>query len=157
MIGVIDPDTERFKWHFVGPSHHQHSPRYVGNNRILFFDNYGGSTSRGTSRIIAVDVETQAFETVFPKDGRELPETEFFSDTAGHLDISDSRDRVLVSWTHQGLVWEIDIESGDVLWELVNTHLVEEQAARVSVYTAKYVQSADFPMNGGILPAPGQD
>ena len=68
-IGVLDPETELFKWHFQGPSHHQHSPRFLGNDVIVFLDNLGGQVSRGTSRILAVNVDSSAFESVFPKAG----------------------------------------------------------------------------------------
>src|SRR4030095_186146 len=46
-IGVLDPETELFKWHFDGPSHQQHSPRFLGKNAIVFLDNLGGQISRG--------------------------------------------------------------------------------------------------------------
>ncbi len=150
-IAVLDMTTERIKWQSGGPSHHQHSPRFIGGNRLLLFDNYGGRTSRGTSRILSVDVATREYQTVFPKEGRKLPDMPFMSDTAGHIDVSDAGDRILVSFTHQGLVWEIDVATGEVLWELVNTHPVDGRPARISVYTAKYVNNVRFPVNGGEL------
>lgn len=151
MIGVIDPKTERFKWHFVGPSHRQHSPRFAGNNRIIMFDNYGGPLSRGTSRVVSVDVGQDAYGTLFPADNAELPKAPFMSSTAGYIDVSESGDRILVSFTHQGLVWEIDSKSGEILWEFINTHQVDGKPARISVYTAKYVKAATFDVNHGHL------
>ncbi|MGH8222801.1 MAG: arylsulfotransferase family protein, partial [Woeseiaceae bacterium] len=93
-IGVLDTVTGRFKWQSGGASHHQHSPRFLGDNRLLFFDNLGGRMSRGTSRILAVDVGTHEYETIFPREGRELPEMPFMSDTAGHIDVSGAGDRI---------------------------------------------------------------
>jgi hypothetical protein len=148
-IGVIDPETGVFKWHFQGPAHQQHSPRFVGNNRIAYLDNLGGTVSRGTSRLLTVDVGTSSVETVFPRSGTPLPETTFKTKNAGHIDTSPAGDRLLASWTRQGLVWEIDMATGEVLWELVNTHPVDDRSARISVYTAKYVPSIGFPTNGG--------
>lgn len=150
-IGVLDLETERFKWHFDGPSHHQHSPRFLGKNRVLMFDNYGGRVSRGTSRILEVNVEDNSYRTVFPPDNAELPEIPFMSDTAGHIDVSEDGERILVSFTHQGLIWEIDVASGELLWEFVNTHKVDGKPARISVYTAKYVGQMSFDTNGGNL------
>ncbi len=149
MVGVMDVETERFKWHFVGPSHHQHSPRFLGDGRVVYFDNYGGAQSRGTTRILAVDVATNRYETVFPKPGNDLPDRPFISKTAGHVDVSDDGRRILVSWTHQGLVWEIDVETGEILWELVNSHPIGERTGRISVYTAKFVSNMNFVGNGG--------
>lgn len=149
MVGVIDPVTERFKWHAVGSSHHQHSPRFHLDNTILAFDNWGGRLSRGKTRILAIDVGSGDTSSVFPRDEAVLPQTPFSSDTAGHFDLNPSSERMLVSFTHQGLVWEIDVASGEVLWEFVNTHPVDGKPARISVYTAKYVGATDFELNYG--------
>jgi hypothetical protein len=151
MVGVIDPLTERFKWHALGSAHHQHSPRFRRNNTILAFDNWGGRLSRGKTRILSLDVTSRNVTNVFPRDDAALPQTRFTTDTAGHLDLDPSGQRMLVSFTHEGLVWEIDVETGEILWEYVNTHPVEGRPARVSVYTAKYVGAIDFELNHGNL------
>jgi hypothetical protein len=150
-IGVLDPETELFKWHFDGPSHQQHSPRFLGKNAIVFLDNLGGQISRGTSRIVTVDADSRAFENVFPRRGMVLPGAVFKTKTSGSIDIAPAGDRILVSWTHSGLVWEIDVRSGELLWEFVNTHLVDGRPGRISTYTAKYVPAPTFEMNGGRL------
>jgi len=150
-IGVLDPDTELFKWFYVGSSQHQHSPRFRKDNQVMLFDNYGGRISRGISRVLTVDVTSHQSTIAFPRVNSELPEMPFFSNTAGHIDLDKSGDRVLVSFTHQGLVWEIDIDSGEILWQFVNTHPVQGRPARISVYTAKYVEQIAFPTNGGTL------
>jgi hypothetical protein len=147
-IGVLDKDTNLFKWFYVGAMHHQHSPRYYKQNRILVFDNYGGRIDRGLSRILSVDVGSGETRIIYPPDGAELPPQAFLSVTAGHLDIHPSQTRLLTAWTHQGTVWEIDITSGEVLWEFTNTHPVSGKPARASVYTAKYVDDLAFPLNG---------
>ena len=151
-VAVLDPVTERFKWHAVGSSHHQHSPRFYRNNTIFAFDNFGGRLSRGQSRILAIDVGTHVTKTIFPRDDAALPDMPFDSDTAGHIDVDPSKSHILVAFTHQGLVWEIDVNTGEILWEFVNTHSVDGKPARVSVYTAKYVKDLDFDLNYGILP-----
>ncbi|MDH3691406.1 MAG: hypothetical protein OEU36_18355 [Gammaproteobacteria bacterium] len=148
-VGVLDKDTNLFKWFYVGSAHHQHSPRYGRNGHVFLFDNYGGRESRGISRVLSVDVNTRMSQAVFPRNGVRLPTRAFHSDTAGHMDLNLTGDRVLVSFTHQGLVWEVDIEKGEIVWEFVNTHLVDGRPARVGVYSASYVGEVDFAMNGG--------
>jgi DNA-binding beta-propeller fold protein YncE len=150
-IGVLDPDTETFKWFYVGAPHEQHSARFYTDNRILLFDNYGGRISRGTSRVLSVNLGSSLAETVFPRPDSSLPQHAFYSDTAGHIDIDPAGNRVLVAFTHQGLVLEIDAGTGEVLWEFVNTHPVDGRPGRVSVYTAKYAGGIAFPMNSGEL------
>jgi len=148
-VGVLDPETKLFKWFYVGALQSQHSPRFHGNNRVLVFDNLGGLKKNGISRIMGIDVTTGEARTVFPKAGVSIPSRSFFSKTAGHIEVHPDQQRMLVSWTHQGLIWEIDIESGEVLWEAVNTHKTNGRHARVSVYTSFYVHDVNFPMNRG--------
>jgi hypothetical protein len=101
------------------------------------------------TRILSIDVDSRKTTTVFPKEGTSLPELPFQSATAGHIDLDPSGKRMLVSFTHQGLVWEIDTESGEILWEFVNTQPVKGRPARVNVYTAKYAGALNFELNSG--------
>jgi len=151
-VGVLDPDTNLFKWFYIGAVQYQHSPRFYGDNQILIFDNLGGSEKNNPSRVVAIDVSSGNAHTVFPRKDIKIPSQSFFSEMAGHIDVHADQKRMLVSWTHQGLVWEIDIESGEVLWEYINTHPVENLFGRLPVYTATYVNKLDFPLNRGKLP-----
>jgi len=151
-IGILDPDTSLFKWFYIGSIQYQHSPRFYGDNQILIFDNFGGSEKDNSSRVVAIDVSSGHAQTIFPRKDVKIPSKSIFSETAGHIDINDDQKRMLVSWTHQGLVWEIDIESGEVLWEYINTHPVGSAFGRIPVYTATYVNKLDFPLNKGKLP-----
>jgi hypothetical protein len=148
-FGVLDPKTELFRWFYVGASHHQHSPRYLGNGRVIVFDNYGNPISRGKTRVLAVDVASHQSETLFPREGSQLPETTFFSQSGGHIDVSPARDRMMVSFSLQGLAWEIDVSTGEILWEFVNTHSVAGKPTRLELFVVKYVQAMDFEPNGG--------
>lgn len=150
-IGVLDPQSERFRWFYTGALHNPHSPRFYRDNRILVFDNLGGKISRGISRIVAIDVSLGGSVTLFPKPGAPLPERRFYSKNAGHLDLHPDRRRLLASWTHQGLIWEIDLQQGEVLWEYVNIHPIQGHPARVPVYTARYIPGLDFSLNHGRL------
>jgi hypothetical protein len=151
-VGVLDPDSSLFKWFYVGAVQYQHSPRFYGDNQILVFDNLGGSSKNNASRVAAIDVSSGHVQTVFPRKDIKIPPRSFFSDKGGHIDVNADQKRMLVSWTHKGLVWEIDIESGEVLWEYINTHPVGNSFGRIPVYTATYVNKLDFPLNRGKLP-----
>jgi outer membrane protein assembly factor BamB len=151
-VGVLDPDTGLFKWFYIGAIQYQHSPSFLDNNRILVFDNLGGSEKDNPSRVVAINVASGHAQTVFPRKDIKIPSRSFFSEEAGYIDVNADQKRMLVSWTHQGLVWEIDIESGEVLWEYLNTHPVDNSFGRLPVYTATYVYKLDFPLNIGILP-----
>jgi hypothetical protein len=151
-VGVLDPRNNLFKWFYIGAVHHQHSPRFQGENRVLVFDNRGGRNSRGKSRIVAIDISDGSAKTIFPIPDDKKKYSEFFSRTAGHIDVHPQQERMLVSWTHQGLVWEIDIESGKVLWEYINTHKVGDRYGRIWVCTSLYITDLEFEVNGGQLP-----
>jgi hypothetical protein len=47
---------------------------------------------------------------------------DFFSDVAGHFDLDPTRSRALVALYDQGRVIEVDLRSGQTLWEYANIH-----------------------------------
>ena len=65
---------------------------------------------------------------------------------AGHLDLHRDRKRVLMAVCEQGVVWEVDLPSGRVLWEYIYVH-PNEDGKREEIETAKYVYNASFPFN----------
>lgn len=148
-VGILDPADGKFKWFHTGTTQHQHSPRYFRDNKILVFDNYGGKVEEGTSRIVAIEVGTGRAETVFPREDTTVPDREIWSKVAGFIDIHPSNQRILVSFSNQGLLWEIDTNTGEVLWEFVNTHPIDGRPGRVNLLTARYADHLDFLMNGG--------
>lgn len=150
-MGVLDPTTEEFKWFHTGTTQHQHSPRFFRDNKTVVFDNYGGNISEGTSRVVAITVGTGESEVVLPRDGVTYPERDIQSKVAGFIDIHPGQSRMLVSFSEQGLLWEIDTDTGDVLWEFVNTHTIDGRPGRVNLFAARYAGHLSFPMNGGEL------
>lgn len=150
-IAVMDTATERIKWHQTGFFNQQHSPRFHNESQILLFDNLGGETRLGISRILALDVSSPISRIVYPANSTALSDVDIYSKTAGHIDLSRDGSRALVAWTHAGLISEVDIKSGQLLWQWINNHAVGEQTGRLSVYTAKYVHDANFAMNAGVL------
>ncbi len=148
-VAVLDPHTAQVKAFTFGKTSQQHSPRFVGDNRVLVFDNKGGARDSGGSRVISIDLGTQDAQTVFP--GESTPKSvAFFSESAGHIDVHEDGTRALVSASRQGRVLEVDLRTGDVLWEYVNTHDIgrfleakgrdaETRFGRFTVTSAYYV------------------
>ena len=120
-VAVVDRRSRRIKWLTSGTMISQHSPRFVGDNRILVFDNRGGTRidEKGGSRIISIDVASHLTETVFPKTEDELS-LDFYSDVAGHIDLDQRSTRALVSVYDQGRILEVDLATGRILWEYDN-------------------------------------
>jgi len=151
-MAVLDGDTARVKWTASGLTLRQHAPRYLGANSILAFDNEGGPVDKGGSRIVKIDLASRDVSTLFPA-ADTPPELNFFSKIAGHIDLDASRSRALVSLTMQGRVLEIDLRTGDVLWEYdhiqdvgdyMGSQAEDERFARFGINGAYYVEDASF-------------
>ena len=122
-LAVIDPTTRRVKWLIAGVTIRQHSPHFIGNNEILVLDNQGGRVDQGGSRLVRINLASDSVETVYPRPNSD--ERDFFTEAAGYNDLSARRDRALVALSQQGRVLEIDLKSGEVLWEFKNVNDVD--------------------------------
>jgi hypothetical protein len=142
-IAILDPGTRRFKWMCAGATLRQHCPRIVGDD-VLLLDNKGGPARLGGSRLVSIDLETRLPSTAFPKGSDAEFANPFFTDVAGHLDLV-SPDRALVTLTARSEIWEVDLGTGESLWEYV--YVDPETRERRPLYTAKYVRNVDFEFN----------
>jgi hypothetical protein len=61
----------------------------------------------------------------------------------GHLDINRDGRRALLSISGEGTIWEIDLHTGEVLWEYVYVHPGGD-GVRQEIRTAKYMYEAGF-------------
>ena len=154
MVALLDKEGGTVKHAVVGRTVAQHSPKFLPDGQVLVFDNQGGAKNLGGSRIVRIDLQSGDLEVVFPKpdDKQWLP---FFTETAGHLDVSGDGTRALVSSTDQGKVLEIDVSSGEVLWTYHNWHDIadyvrthdldiDSQSALFATYGAYYVPRPDY-------------
>lgn len=70
LVLVVDPESERVKWHASGPFILQHDPDFIGDGWIGIFDNRWDRTRRGTmlggSRIVALQPHTDSLKHLFP-------------------------------------------------------------------------------------------
>jgi Arylsulfotransferase (ASST) len=153
-IAVMDRATTRIKWAASGLTLRQHAPRFLGGNSILAFDNLGGPADKGGSRLAKIDLASHAVATLFPA-ANTPSELNFFSEFVGHIDLNAGRSHALVSLTMQGRVVEIDLQTGQVLWEYDNVHDVtpymktsgqgtDQRYARFGITGAYYVQTIGF-------------
>jgi hypothetical protein len=158
-LAVLDHETRLVKWISIGRSVQQHSPRYIGNDQLLIFDNLGGRHRQGGSRLLQLNMQSDAAATLFP-----LPSTpdeiDFLSVTGGQIALNHDNSRALVSLSRQGRSLEIELASGRVLWEYINTHDVSETVpndsgspiyGRFATQTMVYVDEPSFELNGGRL------
>ena len=143
-VGILDAVTRRFKWTTTGSTMRQHSPRFY-HNGILMVDNLGGDTALGGTQIVHVDFSRGLPRTVFPLSAESMPD-KCYTKGSGHLDLHRDGKRALFATALQGVVWEIDLQDGRVLWEYIHA-IQHEQGVRRMVLTAKYVYNSTFPLN----------
>ena len=126
-VAVIDGRSRRIKWLTSGTVIAQHNPRFAGDNRILVFDNRGGTRidEKGGSRIISIDVASHSPETIFPRSEDALP-LNFYSHVAGHFDLDRTKSRALVSVHDQGRIIEIDLATAQIMWDYANVQDISE-------------------------------
>lgn len=154
FVGVIDARTQAFAWTLTGPTIRQHSAKFWKDNKILVFDNLGGTEAAGTTRIVSVDTLTDKLETLFPRSGQRPPADDFRSHRGGVINLHPDGNRILAAFAYPGgYLWEIDLRTGAVLWEYRNVEKIADQTLRFVTYMAEYATDIRFELNHGRLPA----
>lgn len=143
-IGILNPETESFSWISTGLTLRQHSPRFNKGN-LLVFDNLGGDSSVSPTRVAKIDLDRRRSTTVFPAPNTKLPRKPF-SRMAGYIDINPDGRRALVVFAYQSVIWEIDIPTGEILFEYIYAKPGSHPESR-KIATAQYYYGLDFPMN----------
>ena len=160
-LAVLDKDTKLVKWSSSGRTLLQHSPIFHSEGRILAFDNLGGDSQKGGSRIISIDVDSNSARTVFPTN-QSPDDLNFYTHNGGHLEVHPTGARALVALTRQGRILEIDLLSGKAIWDYVNVHEIDRSLVstregsendrpafgRFSTSGGYYVINPEFAFNG---------
>jgi hypothetical protein len=142
LVAALDSTLTTVKWASIGHAVQQHSPRILPDGSILVFDNLGGPAKLGGSRLLRLRYGTDVAQPVFPQPSTRM-DVNFMTRHLGYIDPHPDGRRVLVSLSLQGRVLELDLESGEILWEMDNTHdLGAERGgiARLSTAGAYYVR-----------------
>lgn len=145
-VGILDIGTQRFKWVATGAMVWQHSPRFYDGG-VLVIDNLGGNKETGGTQLVKIDLETRLPTRLFPRGGVNMPDDCRIANS-GHLDVHSDGRRVLLTNAHDGALWEIDLRTGETLWEYIYVH-PNEDGVRKSFQTAKYVYEPTFLRIGG--------
>lgn len=143
-LGILDVATRCFKWVSSGSTVAQHSPRFYDGS-VLVLDNLGGDKRLGGTRLVKIDLQRGLPTTLFPRPGVDTPDL-CRTQNCGHLDVHRDGNRVLMAVTRAGTLWEIDLSTGQVLWEYIYVH-PDGDGTRQAINTAKYVYNPSF-LNG---------
>lgn len=140
-IAILDTETRLIKWISSGTMLGQHSPRMLGGS-ILALDNLGGSQETGCTQLSKINLDRGLAEIVFPKSNSVLPES-MCTVNSGFIDLSSDGKRALVCLSLIGVIWEVDLESSQVRWEMIAGD-PQITSNRMIVGCAKYVNVTPF-------------
>jgi hypothetical protein len=141
-LGILDPRKQQFKWVSSGAVIGQHSPRIVKDG-ILVMDNLGGDQRLGGTQVVRIDFQTGLPSTIFPLDLNQLPDL-CRTANSGHLEVHPSGRYVLLSLTHSGFVWEIDLQTGQVVWEYIHIQPDTQGQPQRVIGSARYINNPTF-------------
>ena len=148
-LAILDKETKKVKWLSSGLTLVQHSPYFGKDGRILSFDNLGGDSRFGGSRIVGIDPTDNTVTTLFPTVATPL-DVNFYTHNSGHIDFHPNQTKALVALTRQGRVVEVDLLSGDVLWDYVNTHEIDKSLLKpVDSESENNIVFGRFATSGG--------
>jgi hypothetical protein len=121
-IVLFDPVTGTIKRAIVGRTAAQHSAKFLPDGTVLAFDNQGGSTSLGGSRVVRLNLVDGAVQTVFPTQASR-PVLPFFSSDGGTVVPSPDGKRAMISSKNRSRDVEFDLATGRPLWSM--THVLD--------------------------------
>jgi hypothetical protein len=125
-IMVVDPKTQRVKWHQTGPWIAQHDPDFQQDGHIIVFSNNDDGTPAGAalggSTIIEVDPQTGKTQTLYGGS----PAQRMYTGIRGKHQRLANGD-LLITESEAGRVFEID-GAGEIVWEYINRYDDEKVA-----------------------------
>lgn len=141
LVFVLDPETERVKWHAAQHLIRQHDPDFIGGGWIGVFDNRWDGTRRGTmlggSRILAFQPHTDSMRVWFP-----TPRSEpFYTPHRGKWQRLDNGN-LLLTEEAAGRIVEV-APDGRTVWEWVAAPYEASDVAAVTKGTRVDVTPAD--------------
>ncbi|MBD3677146.1 MAG: aryl-sulfate sulfotransferase [Rhodobacteraceae bacterium] len=115
---VFDGETHDLKFQSTGRVLRQHDPDFIGDDKILVYDNRNLMPSEGPedpySRIAIIDARTGEVETYFQGEG----ETDYYSWIMGRQQLLENGN-LMIAVPNEGRVMEIDPD-GQLVWQYYN-------------------------------------
>ncbi|HEX7185946.1 MAG TPA: arylsulfotransferase family protein [Thermoanaerobaculia bacterium] len=139
-LAILDPERETMVWAKTGSWRRQHQPTFLGDGRLLLFDNTGPGRDR--SRVIEIDPQTG--EILWQFGG--TPDVDLFSRTLGSCQRLPNGN-TLVTESENGRALEV-ARDGRIVWELHNPHRAGDRKELVAVLFEVVRLPPDFPFRG---------
>ncbi len=136
LIGVIDPDTERFVWTWgPGDLDGQHGPSLLSNGNVLIFDN---GPRRGFSRVLELNPLSGDIEWEYKS---KLPE-DFFCGHGGFCQRLPNGN-TLITDTSIGRAFEVT-KGGRIVWEFYNPRTSPDTLERETIYRLERIVNPEM-------------
>lgn len=119
LVFVLDPESLKIKWWYVGAGDGQHDPDWREDGTISLFNNNYRVFWRGAkpvSTIVEIDPVANAHRILV--DGGSY---DFYSSINGHHQMTPNGTVIITSST-QGRIFEVDLDSNEPVFEFVNAY-----------------------------------
>ncbi len=113
-VALADMGSGDIPWALSGSWLRQHAARFLGNGRLLLFDNEGNSGGHGLSRVLELDPKTQ--QVAWSYAGREGAPLESVTRSSQNRLANGN---TLIVESEAGRIFEVTPQ-GDIVWEFVN-------------------------------------
>jgi len=115
-VFVVDPNTEQVVWGYSADFREPHDPQVLVNGNLLLFDNLGGSSKRGRSRVLEYSLPTMTLAWTYEG----TPKERFFTKGCGMAQRLPNQN-TLITETDNGRAFEVTPE-GEIVWQFSNPH-----------------------------------
>lgn len=120
-VAILDQSDGHIKKLVSGRSAAQHSAHFLPDGRVIVFDNRGGASETGGSRVAVIDLNSGETHTVFPQADAK-PLLPFYSSVGGQVQASPDGKRIMVTSLEESRNFEIDLATGRPLWLMTQAH-----------------------------------
>lgn len=121
LLAILDPATEKITWASYGPWKDQHDPKFLDDGTIIMFDNEGHLGPGGASRVIRIDLATQAVLWQFTG-STEDPLYSQFNSSVDPL----PNGNILVTQSMSGRLFEVT-QAGEIVWDYRTAARIEHE------------------------------
>jgi hypothetical protein len=115
-IFVVDPNREQIVWGYSADFDHPHDPQLLANGNLLLFDNMGGSSKLGRSRML--EYRLPSMNLAWTYEG--TPKERFFTKGCGMAQRLPNQN-TLITETDTGRAFEVT-PKGEIVWQFFNPH-----------------------------------
>ncbi|MGB0749865.1 MAG: arylsulfotransferase family protein [Magnetospiraceae bacterium] len=123
LIFVLDPESLKIKWWYMGAGDAQHDPDWLADGTISIFNNNRRARWRNVPRyssIVAIDPQRNKHQVVIHGE-----DFHFYSAVNGHHLMTEDG-TILITSSMQGRVFEVDPATQEMLFEFVNAYEWDE-------------------------------